>query len=230
MSVSLAAAGPSTAPLLAALADPQLRLVDAAAMDYFLIEAVQTLRHSSAIADARAKKIEDEMIEAGLIPPPLPPQVKAKKDAQRDSIGAGSSAPSDDEDEGLRARLEAIGLHVGANITERLTHGRAGFADTLDIIKFVCKDLWSTCWDKQVDNLRTNHRGVYVLQDNSFKPITRISSWEGRADATRRARVYVALPAGIIRGSLIRLGLNGTVTPEINLPQCTFQIKIPKST
>lgn len=120
MSASLAAAGSSTAPSLAALADPQLRLVDAAAMDYFLVEAVQTLRHSSAIADARAKKLEDEMIEAGLIPPQLPPQVKAKKDAQqRDSIGTGSSAPSDDEDEGLRARLEAIGLHVGANITER---------------------------------------------------------------------------------------------------------------
>ena len=119
MSVTLAAPGSSTAPSLAALADPQPRLVDSSAVHYFLIEAVQTLRHSSAVADARAKKIEDEMIEAGLIPPPQPPQIKAKKDAQRDSIGAGSSAPTEDEDEGLRARLEAIGLHVGANITER---------------------------------------------------------------------------------------------------------------
>jgi hypothetical protein len=115
----MAAAGPSTPSSLAALADPQPRLVDAAAMDYFLIEAVQTLRHSSAVAEARAKKVENEMVEAGLIPPPPPPQTKAKKDAQRDSAVTGSSAPSDDEDEGLRARLEAIGLHVGANITER---------------------------------------------------------------------------------------------------------------
>lgn len=88
-------------------------------MDYFLIEAVQTLRHSSAVAEARAKKVENEMVEAGLVPPPPPPQTKAKKDAQQDSIWTGSSAPIDDEDEGLRARLEAIGLHVGANITER---------------------------------------------------------------------------------------------------------------
>ena len=170
-----AAVGPSTAPSLSALSDPQSHLVDAAAMDYFLIEAVQVLRHSSAVADARAKKVEDEMIEAGLIPPTPPPQAKAKKDGQRDSVGTGSSTLSDDEDEGLRARLEAIGLHVGANITERcgdhmvlqrgaqtniqrLCHGRAGFTDSLDIVKFVCKDLWSTCWDKQVDNLRTNHR------------------------------------------------------------------------
>ena len=114
----MTAAGPSNASSLAALADPQPRLVDAAAMDYFLIEAVQTLRHSTAVAEARAKKVENEMVEAGLIPPPPPPQTRAKKDAQRDS-GTGSSALSDDEDEGLRARLEAIGLHVGANITER---------------------------------------------------------------------------------------------------------------
>ena len=32
-------------------------------------------------------------------------------------------------------------------------------------------------------------KGVYVLQDNAFKPIQRISSWEGRADAIRRARI-----------------------------------------
>lgn len=190
MSVSLvaaAAAGPSTTPSLATLADSQPRLMDAAAMDYFLIEAVQTLRHSSAVADSRAQKIEDEMIEAGLIPPPPPPQVKAKKDAQRDSFGAVASAPGDDEEEGLRARLEAIGLHVGANITDRcasyivmqsrtytdhlrLCHGRAGFADTLDVVKFICKELWSTCWDKQVDNLRTNHRVRFP-----FPKILRIS-------------------------------------------------------
>jgi hypothetical protein len=119
MSVVAPAAGPSTTPSLATLAESQPRLMDAAAMEYFLIEAVQTLRHSSAVADSRAQKIEDEMIEAGLIPPPPPPQVRAKKDAQRDSVGTGTSATNDDDEEGLRARLEAIGLHVGSNITER---------------------------------------------------------------------------------------------------------------
>jgi trafficking protein particle complex subunit 6 len=184
-----AAAGPSTAPSLSALAEPQSRLVDASAMDYFLIEAVQTLRHSSAVADARAKKVEEEMIEAGLIPPPPPTQAKAKKDVQRDSVGAGSSVTSDEEDEGLRTRLEAIGLHVGANITERcgdhivlqrgaqtdisrLCHGRVGFADSLDVVKFICKDLWSTCWDKQVDNLRTNHRVRFPRSEHFNRPIS----------------------------------------------------------
>lgn len=59
-------------------------------------------------------------------------------------------------------------------------------------------------------------------------------------------RQYVALPAGIIKGALHRLGFQATVSPEITtLPQCmqipcyqglrsltalsgTFQIKLPK--
>ena len=78
-----------------------------------------------------------------------------------------------------------------------------------------------------------------MLQDNSFKPISRLSSWDGRQDAIKRAKVvrhalkflcsvlmglttqYVMMPAGIIRGALSRLGLIGVVVPEINaLPQC----------
>lgn len=92
-------------------------------MDYFLIEAVNALRASSAVAAARAKKVEQEMIEAGLIPPPAP-VLPPLKDAQRDSVGSNVSKDStrkispDEEDE-VRVRLEAIGMHVGANVTER---------------------------------------------------------------------------------------------------------------
>ncbi|KAA1468352.1 TRAPP complex subunit trs33 [Dentipellis sp. KUC8613] len=229
----------ATSSSLALLADSPPRMMDGAAMDYFLMEMVHTLRDSARVAEARAKKVEQEMIESGLIPapPPAPPTLKAKKDARESTgslasqaTGAAGKSPADEEEEPVRSRLEAIGLHVGANITERLCHDRPVFTDTLDTIKFICKDLWAACWDKQVDNLRTNHRGVYVLQDNTFKPIARVSSFEGRADATRRAKLYVALPAGIIRGSLSRLGLQGVIIPEVNLPQCTFQVKLPKGT
>jgi hypothetical protein len=40
----------------------------------------------------------------------------------------------------------------------RLCRDRPLFSETLDVVKFICKDVWSACWDKQVDNLRTNHR------------------------------------------------------------------------
>ncbi len=117
-------ASTSIATNLAALADPPVRVVDGPAVDYFFIELVNTLRASSAVAVARTKKVEQEMIEAGLLSPPqqAPPAVPSK----RDSIASASSKAGDtqqtavdDEEEALRLRLESIGMHVGANVAER---------------------------------------------------------------------------------------------------------------
>lgn len=115
----------SSVPSLAAVADPAPRYVDGAAMDYFVIEMVNTLRSSSAVAAARTKKIEQEMIDAGLMPAPASVPPALKKTQLRDSVGSDGSRTSlsgrdaKDEDEELRARLEAIGMHVGANMAER---------------------------------------------------------------------------------------------------------------
>ncbi|KIY72554.1 transport protein particle component [Cylindrobasidium torrendii FP15055 ss-10] len=221
-------------PALASLAEPSSRSVDGAMMDFFLIELVNSIVASSAVATKRAKEIEQEMVENGLLPPPAPPPPPMKEPNPRDSTtslgGRKIAQPEDELEEAARTRLESIGAHVGASFTERLCLDKAAFGDTLEAVKFICKDVWSACWDKQVDNLRTNHRGIYVLQDNAFKPILRLSSWKGRSDATTRARLYVALSAGIIRGALSRLGYNATVTTEItSLPQCTFQVKLPST-
>ena len=40
----------------------------------------------------------------------------------------------------------------------RFTKDRPRFTDTLDVVKFICKDLWSIMFKKQIDNLKTNHR------------------------------------------------------------------------
>lgn len=47
---------------------------------------------------------------------------------------------------------------VGPLMRSRLVKDRPRFTDTLDTIKFICKEVWVAVWDKQVDNLRTNHR------------------------------------------------------------------------
>jgi len=170
--------GSLSSPLVIAMADAPVRFMDSAAFDFFLIEMVNTLRASSAHAQARARKVEQEMIDAGLLPAPLPtPAIRKEHRGSTTSLASKATTKLDDEEEGLRLRLEAIGMHVGANITERsvhsfhshpshfiafisrrLCHGKPYFSETLESIKFVCKDLWTTCWDKQVDNLRTNHR------------------------------------------------------------------------
>lgn len=40
----------------------------------------------------------------------------------------------------------------------RFSRDRPRFSDNLDVIKFLCKDLWTILFKKQVDNLKTNHR------------------------------------------------------------------------
>ena len=40
----------------------------------------------------------------------------------------------------------------------RYTRDKPRLGDTLEIIKFVCKDFWQALFKKQVDNLKTNHR------------------------------------------------------------------------
>ncbi|TFK28418.1 TRAPP complex subunit trs33 [Coprinopsis marcescibilis] len=222
---------------LASLADPPTKQIDGTAYEYFLIEMVATLRESAAFATARTKEVEKEMAEAGLVPVPTPTTVKKESIAgARDSttslqLSRPKSTIVDEEEEPLRARLENIGIHVGGNFSERLCVSRPPFNDTLDAIKFVCKDVWNSMFNKQIDNLRTNHRGVYVLQDNTFKPIQRVSSHLGRADAVKKAKIYSVLAAGIIQGTLSRLGYPpSSVTPEISsLPNCTFQVRMAKS-
>ncbi|KFB44127.1 hypothetical protein ZHAS_00011962 [Anopheles sinensis] len=72
--------------------------------------------------------------------------------------------------------LEYIGFTTGYRIIERLTREWPRFKDELDTMKFICTDFWSSIYRKQIDNLRTNHQGVYVLQDNAFRFLTRLSS------------------------------------------------------
>lgn len=72
--------------------------------------------------------------------------------------------------------LEYIGYSTGYRIIERLTREWPRFKDELDTMKFICTDFWSSIYKKQIDNLRTNHQGVYVLQDNAFRFLTRLSS------------------------------------------------------
>jgi len=67
---------------------------------------------------------------------------------------------------------EWIGLHFPAprgwlvhhlDTASQLAFGRYSkdkprMGDTLEIIKFLCKDFWQAVFRKQVDNLKTNHR------------------------------------------------------------------------
>ncbi|XP_024617788.1 trafficking protein particle complex subunit 6B isoform X4 [Neophocaena asiaeorientalis asiaeorientalis] len=81
-----------------------------------------------------------------------------------------------DENGRCITKLENMGFRVGQGLIERFTKDTARFKDELDIMKFICKDFWTTVFKKQIDNLRTNHQGIYVLQDNKFRLLTQMSA------------------------------------------------------
>lgn len=123
--------------------------------------------------------------------------------------------------------LEALGFRVGQSLIERFTRECSRFKDELDTMKFVCKDLWQMVYKKQIDNLRTNHQGVYVLQDNKFKFLVQMSTGKQYMEAAPK---YLAFPCGMIRGALSNLGVNCIVTAEVSaMPACKFQIQIQRS-
>ncbi|XAR49796.1 hypothetical protein NMG60_11003935 [Bertholletia excelsa] len=138
-------------------------------------------------------------------------------------------------------RIEAIGYQVGHQLAERYTVERPRFTDHLEAIKFICKDFWSELFKKQIDNLKTNHRGTFVLQDNKFRWLSRMtvdplsdnssSVQDPVAMAENRAAqatgMYLYFPCGIIRGALSNLGIPCAVSADIsNLPACSFVVRI----
>ncbi|KAL5284888.1 TRAPPC6B family protein [Megaselia abdita] len=123
--------------------------------------------------------------------------------------------------------LEYIGYTTGYRLIERLTREVPRFKDELETMKFVCTDFWTAIFKKQVDNLRTNHQGVYVLQDNAFRFLTRISPGTKQLE---HAPKYVAFTCGLIRGSLANLGISSTVTAEVqSIPSCKFHVQVSRN-
>ncbi|XWS57852.1 hypothetical protein CRYUN_Cryun09bG0209100 [Craigia yunnanensis] len=109
---------------------------------------------------------------------------------------------------------------------------RPRFSNHLEAIKFICKDFWSELFKKQIDNLKTNHRGTFVLQDIRFCWLTRMSIDQSpenaaseepsiMADNKALQSMHLYFPCGIIRGALSNLGIPCAVSADIsNLPAC----------
>ncbi|KAG5244916.1 trafficking protein particle complex [Salix suchowensis] len=133
-------------------------------------------------------------------------------------------------------RIEAIGYQVGHQLSERYTVERPRFTDHLEAIKFICKDFWTELFKKPIDNLKTNHRGTFVLQDNKFPWLSRMSGdgqsvengmQDPESKAAQAMNMYLYFPCGIIRGALSTLGIPCAVSADISShPACSFVIRI----
>lgn len=100
-------------------------------------------------------------------------------------------------------------------------------SDPLDIMKFICKDLWEEIFRKKIDKLQTNHKGVFVLSDFKFKWLEKYVLDDMSSTSAATKMLYI--PCGILRGALANLGLLSRVSADpifSNPPGCTFNIKI----
>ncbi|KAF5539507.1 trafficking particle complex subunit 6b [Fusarium phyllophilum] len=199
--------------------DPSANFLSSSCLDFLLIELVPMAYRVTHERDSIASESNGATADTA--------STSHAVSSSAAGIMAGTATRKDEEEDmdAVHYRLEMLGYRVGQGLVERFSRDRPRFNDTLDVIKFLCKDLWTLVFGKNIDNLKTNHRGVYVLTDNLFRPLARMST-EAGGQAIVRAQPFLWFPCGIVRGALAALGINTSVQAEINeLPGAVFQIK-----
>ncbi|OTA93303.1 hypothetical protein M434DRAFT_304365 [Hypoxylon sp. CO27-5] len=207
--------------------DPNATFLSTSCLDFLLIELVpMTYRVANELDAASSSTGDINNAGNGALEPRSNGETASNAATAAGTAGASSRRLDEDEErDAVFFRLEGLGYRVGLGLVERFSRDRPRFNDTLDAIKFVCKDLWMLVFKKQVDNLKTNHRGVYVLTDNAFRPLSRMSADPG-GQAVVRAQPFLWFPCGIVRGALAAMGIAATVQAESSeLPGAVFQIK-----
>ncbi|KAF1829891.1 transport protein particle component [Decorospora gaudefroyi] len=224
--------------------DPTFSLINTSCLDHLLIELVPMAYRITSDLGQR----EEEFIHGAQ--KRLSDDGGASRSSGGPVGGGGGGTGTVDEEEAREAvfqRLEGLGYRVGLGVVERFSRDAPRPTTPLDVIKFLCKDLWTLLFRKQIDNLKTNHRGIYVLTDNTFKPLGRMSFDTKKYDAAMQAALvaqtgdvalgrdansqtrvqpFLYFPAGLIRGCLAGLGITASVTAEsAALPGATFQIR-----
>lgn len=108
--------------------------------------------------------------------------------------GGGGKVEEQSDYEAAFYRIEQYGFQVGQRLIERLLlHTQSPrLAENIDAIKYLCKEFWMVTFGKGIDNLKTNHRGVYVLHDNNFQWVHRFSI-DSNAPETAKMAVLVII-------------------------------------
>ncbi|KAI5280464.1 Trafficking protein particle complex subunit 33, partial [Ascosphaera aggregata] len=131
-------------PSTGTASDSYTRLLSTASLDFLLMEIVPLAER---IVDEQGAKNYGRAGGGG------------DEDDDDTAVARGVAKLEDDERrESTYYRLEGLGFRVGQGLAERFSRDRPRFADHLDVIKFLCKDLWTILFQKQIDNLKTNHR------------------------------------------------------------------------
>uniref|UniRef100_A0AAV1U4T8 Trafficking protein particle complex subunit 6B n=1 Tax=Peronospora matthiolae TaxID=2874970 RepID=A0AAV1U4T8_9STRA len=177
------------------------------------------------VADGSFQQLYGEIVRSML--ERYPWQVNSSETGATGGISTAEEAAA--HREAVIIKLEAMGYDVGCRFAERTARDRPRMFEPLDVIKFVCKDFWIAIFTKQIDKLQTNHRGIFVVQDFSFRWLASVSA-ATEQETREMALLFLVFPCGLIRGALANLGLTAIVNADVPdvraLPGCLFNIKI----
>ncbi|KAK6362017.1 Trafficking protein particle complex subunit 33 [Orbilia blumenaviensis] len=204
--------------------DPTATFFSASCIDLLLIELVPLVQRMAESAPSLDPPVSSSSSNKPVDADNPPSTPTAAAPTTTTTTTDASISDEDTAREDLFNRLENLGYKVGIGLVERFSRDRSRFTDNLDVIKFLCKDIWHLVFRKQIDNLKTNHRGVYVLSDAYFRPLLRMSASSGVPTASKAAP-FLQFPCGIIRGALSAMGVNAQVSAENpGLANAVFQI------
>lgn len=119
--------------------NPHQKQVSSSCFDFLIIEIVPL-----------AMRVVDEIREKQK---PMPSAGAGQKSGPQPP---GTNKDGGDDD--VYFRVEQYGYRLGRGLAEVFTRERGRFANQLDVMKFICKELWPLVFKKQIDNLKTNHR------------------------------------------------------------------------
>ena len=132
--------------------DPAAQYVNQSCFDLLLIELLP-------LAERMARDYEASLDRPSLVNRTSKPQNAPSIAGTAATAVAADGLPETELFKETRYyRLESLGYRVGQGLSERFSRDRPRFTDQLDMIKFICKDLWTVAFKKQIDNLKTNHR------------------------------------------------------------------------
>ncbi|WBW74057.1 TRAPPI,II,III complex subunit Trs33 [Schizosaccharomyces osmophilus] len=124
--------------------------------------------------------------------------------------------------------LENIGFQVGRKLAERLLLTRNRIVESIDVMRFLCRELWPIVFRKQLDNLKTNRKGTFVITDNYFFWFSKMTAATG-TEMKEYTTPYLYFPSGFIRGVMHTFGYPVQVIAQCpNLPTCIFQVRFPQ--
>lgn len=121
-------------------------------------------------------------------------------------------------------KSEAQGYATGYRFVEQICDTRLG-ADALDVMKYMCKEVWFGVFGRQIDKLQTNHRGTFVLKDFQFRWLSRVSCAREDEKDEYTARLLL-FACGVVRGALANLGVVAQVTASAAYPACSFSVQL----